>query len=316
MRQGYIALLNDEQVRGSNGRYYPQRFYWEAGWDHQAGVDVNDLYEFPLTRDAQGRMGFANGQDPGPDRVVFQGINGRFVGVFTHRGETNNRFHQAIGTNVPRNNPQPEYEFGGPTNLDLDPLPWLFGGMSGSSGNLPGKRTTGDTPGAVSSPSPSPSASSSVTAPVCGTGQGSPPPTYSISYGDDAINWFCSQGGTRQVSGSGIRSQGIYGYQDKQGQTTDVALILRMYLINGNGCSATGNEVYQPSIQECKDNFGSTMNNCQTGTGDKGSSYQVFNKGSSGCVAFDLMPCPEVNGAASSTCQPNYGAYTSFKVGG
>lgn len=171
---------------------------------------------------------------------------------------------------------------------------------------LAGKRDVDTTPSA------DPSAA------VCSDGQGSPPSTYSTDFGDAAANYFCSQGGTRQITASGTHmKEAVYAYQDQSDKTTNVALITRMYYVNGDSCSAKGSEVYEPSLQECKDNFGAAMNQCLVGTtSDKAGSYKMFNKDDAGCVAFDLMPCPEADGKASSDCDLTYGSYSSFKVGG
>lgn len=93
---------------------------------------------------------FQTNMDPGPDRVVFTGL-GTFVGVFTHRGERNNRFHQALGHTEPVFDPEPQYDPFGPTGMDRDPLPWLLGGTMGSSGNVPFKRDVSS-----SAPAPTP----------------------------------------------------------------------------------------------------------------------------------------------------------------
>ena len=168
---------------------------------------------------------------------------------------------------------------------------------------------------AATQTSANPTATSATVA--CSTGQGDPPKTYDTDFGNAAANYFCSQGGTRQISGSGTSHKAaIYGYQDQPDKKTDVALITRMYYVNADGCTAKSTQLYEPSIQECKDNFADAMNSCQTDTTtEKAASYKMFNKGDNGCVAFDFMPCPEVDGAASGDeCKPNYGSYNDFKV--
>ena len=105
------------------------------------------------------------------------------------------------------------------------------------------------------------------------------------------------------------------GYQDQPRLSTDVALTGSMYLVNGDGCFATEREVYKPALQECKDNFAVSMNDCQTDmVTTKAASYQAFSKGDSVCVAFDLMPCPRLNRAASPQCNVRYGSFFDIHV--
>lgn len=280
-------------------------------------------YSQSFLADTLSTLGFVEGQDAGLDRVVFEGTTGVFVGIFTHRGEEGNNLHQVAGLGTNPNYERPAVETegtaNGPVNLGVDPQPWLWGTNMDGSGGLWYKRDSATTPGGSKGGNDGNGDGGNSTKPtdaVCGPGQGDPTKTYDLAYGKDAINYFCTQGGTRQIAAGGTyNKETIYGYQDKNGKTTSVALITRMYYVNVDGCSTKAGAVYEPSVQECKDNFGAAMNQCQTGTtSKKAASYKAFDKGDKGCVAFDLMPCPEVDGKASGDCDPFYGAYNKLKI--
>ncbi|KAK6437035.1 hypothetical protein LTR95_006773 [Oleoguttula sp. CCFEE 5521] len=89
--------------------------------------------EFPILQtDAGDYLPFTEGAAQGPDRVVFDGATGASAGVFTHRGEVNNRFHQAI----PQVHNSTALNTGitfGRTTLDVVPFGWYAGG----GGSLP-----------------------------------------------------------------------------------------------------------------------------------------------------------------------------------
>lgn len=242
----------------------------------------------------------------------------------THRGEPGNEFHQVYGHG---NNPNFRTPNGagfepapirGPTNIDVDPLAYVWGTHMDGSNGLWAKRDTAETPGGTQEGNNGGNGDD-VGKAVCGAGQGNPAKTFDVAYGDAAINYFCSQGGTRQIASSSIyNKEAIYGQQDlpDDKQTTDVAVITRMYYVNVPGCTTKAGAVYEPSIDDCKKGFSMAMNECQTDTTDKkAASYKVQNLGDKGCVAFDLMPCPEVDKRASNDCDPFYGDYAKFKLG-
>ncbi|KAH9828273.1 guanyl-specific ribonuclease F1 [Teratosphaeria destructans] len=141
---GYRLSSQDALLPAANGRTYPQRFLLRgpnaANWRiPNDRVNVNRLVEFPIIRNDAGQfVPFTNGSDQGPDRVVFDGATGYFAGIFTHRGEPGNGFHQCLGHNQDVNEPVIDNDFG-PTILDADPFGWFSGGSSGSGG-FPMKR--------------------------------------------------------------------------------------------------------------------------------------------------------------------------------
>lgn len=112
---------------------YPTRFYINgpnaANWNIPSRLaNSNRLMEFPIFRNAQGGIVlFQDGDDQGPDRVVFDGATNQFAGVFTHRGEINNNFHQAPGHNQDINAPRYNIDFG-PSTIDMGPFNWFSGG--------------------------------------------------------------------------------------------------------------------------------------------------------------------------------------------
>ncbi|GIZ48158.1 hypothetical protein CKM354_001123100 [Cercospora kikuchii] len=155
-----LALLR-RNITAANGRVYPTRFY-ARGPDaanfqipeNDRRINVNRLMEFPLLRNEFGVfVGFREGLEQGPDRVVFDGRTGRFAGVFTHRGEEDNRFHRALGHDAEVNRPTIPLDFP-PTIVVADPFgyPWFGGGID----SFPSKRSgpANDSGSAASAPAP------------------------------------------------------------------------------------------------------------------------------------------------------------------
>jgi hypothetical protein len=71
------------------------------------------------------------GGDPGPDRVIFDGLSGAFAGVLTHRDETQNRLHAAVPLNY---NPFPPVQ---PASANVRLPVWMLPlGRGGSVGEL------------------------------------------------------------------------------------------------------------------------------------------------------------------------------------
>lgn len=146
---GFRARWVDRLVIAQNGQAYPRPFYVRGpnaanfNIPSHRQINPNNLYEFPIIRNDQGQFVFMpQGGDQGPDRVVFDGDTGYFAGVFTHRGEVNNNFHQAFGHNEDVNDPRIDNDFG-VTTLDMNPFPWFNGG---GGSNLPYKRTPTNPP--------------------------------------------------------------------------------------------------------------------------------------------------------------------------
>ncbi|KAK6439738.1 hypothetical protein LTR95_004057 [Oleoguttula sp. CCFEE 5521] len=132
-----VAVVHGQTNRNGNARSYPARFrtvgpnavYWVI--PNGVLVNANSLYEFPIIATRLGDyVPFTEGAAQGPDRVVFDGITGAFAGVFTHRGEQNNQFHQAIPLNHDFNAHTTAITFG-PTTLNREPFGW-FGDGGGS----------------------------------------------------------------------------------------------------------------------------------------------------------------------------------------
>ncbi|KAF2717873.1 hypothetical protein K431DRAFT_315353 [Polychaeton citri CBS 116435] len=140
----FLLEIEGVATTAANGRQYPQRFYVRGpnaanfNIPNHRQVDSNRLVEFPIIRNDDGQyVPFLDGGNQGPDRVVFDGTTGYFAGVFTHRGEVNNNFHQALGHDQDVNDPVVPPPLP-PTILDVNPISW-FSGMSGD--RFPMKRT-------------------------------------------------------------------------------------------------------------------------------------------------------------------------------
>ncbi|KAN0077377.1 Ribonuclease/ribotoxin [Elaphomyces granulatus] len=107
IQEGIRRHQNGQGARWGN-REYPHGYnYWPGNWalrdqfvlemDPRVAWRTNTMIEYPLV---QG--GVYRGGNPGPDRVIFDGVTRAFIGVLTHRGPGRNNFYPCEPANFPR----------------------------------------------------------------------------------------------------------------------------------------------------------------------------------------------------------------------
>ncbi|KAN0077405.1 Ribonuclease/ribotoxin [Elaphomyces granulatus] len=135
IQEGIRRHQNRQPARWGE-RQYPHGYnYWPNNWalrdqfvlemDPRVAWRTNTMIEYPLV---QG--GVYRGGDPGPDRVIFDGVTRAFIGVLTHRGSPparRNAFYPCEPAHFPRIQNAPNFVLPGfdpANNPGLINYPW------------------------------------------------------------------------------------------------------------------------------------------------------------------------------------------------